>query len=533
MKIFTRIIFGLSLLCMCLTVNAQIADFESTTDGMLIPRMTTAQKDAITNLSQSLLVYDTDTKSFWYYEDMMWNELAAGESSAGFSAGLASPNAPIIDGDLAGVSSTITLSSLGTITAETYIEICVNIDHPFSGDVDISLTASDGTTILDLASDLGGGNNYMNTCFTTSASEMINTAAAPYAGNFIPEAAFSGLINQTIAGDWILNVLDDDGSFVDNGTFVSWSIAFQNGNVAPISSGGGCNEYGDSSAGDVTIGSADWSTTPPANGNYMFQNLTITGTLTVASGTIIKVAQTFDNQGTIIVKEGIPGERWVGSLDGGFPRTKGNTLSFNNAYSQEQLRFLSSSSLIAGGSPGSDGGSTGLEAEGGFGGGALSIKAIDIINSGAIRSNGGNGAILPPTSNISGCGGGGGGFIILQGNNISNTGTIETKGGDGGSPGQAGAELAGGGGGGGLIHLISPNASSVGGTLTVDGGAAGTAPSGNTGASGGGAGGAGAGNAGYGGFSDFASPPNITPAETGSIGVVLRTQVADPCSFSN
>lgn len=42
-------------------------DVSSTTQGMLTPRMTTAQKTAITSPADGLIVYDTDLKSFYYY----------------------------------------------------------------------------------------------------------------------------------------------------------------------------------------------------------------------------------------------------------------------------------------------------------------------------------------------------------------------------------------------------------------------------------------------------------------------------------
>src|SRR2546423_5789453 len=44
-----------------------LLDIKSTSQGVLIPRMTTAQRNAIgPNIPSGLWVYDTDTKSFWY-----------------------------------------------------------------------------------------------------------------------------------------------------------------------------------------------------------------------------------------------------------------------------------------------------------------------------------------------------------------------------------------------------------------------------------------------------------------------------------
>jgi len=46
---------------------SSILDITSTTKGMLAPRMTTIQRNAITTPAQGLLVYDTDLKSFYYF----------------------------------------------------------------------------------------------------------------------------------------------------------------------------------------------------------------------------------------------------------------------------------------------------------------------------------------------------------------------------------------------------------------------------------------------------------------------------------
>ncbi|MBI9040117.1 hypothetical protein [Lutibacter sp.] len=52
--------------------------------GVLIPRMTTAQRTAITTLANGLLVFDTTTKSFWFYNGTAttpaWKELVSGSS---------------------------------------------------------------------------------------------------------------------------------------------------------------------------------------------------------------------------------------------------------------------------------------------------------------------------------------------------------------------------------------------------------------------------------------------------------------------
>lgn len=53
-------------------------DVTSTTKGMLIPRMTTAQRTTIPAPATGLTVYDNTTSSFWYYDGLSWLEMLNG-----------------------------------------------------------------------------------------------------------------------------------------------------------------------------------------------------------------------------------------------------------------------------------------------------------------------------------------------------------------------------------------------------------------------------------------------------------------------
>jgi len=58
---------------------SSMLDIQSTSKGILIPRMTTTQRTAISNPATGLMVFDTTTQSFWFY-NTSWTELAAGNS---------------------------------------------------------------------------------------------------------------------------------------------------------------------------------------------------------------------------------------------------------------------------------------------------------------------------------------------------------------------------------------------------------------------------------------------------------------------
>jgi hypothetical protein len=57
--------------------SAQL-DITSTTKGLLIPRMTSAQRLAITTPAAGLMVYETTTSSFWFYNGSVWNQIGTG-----------------------------------------------------------------------------------------------------------------------------------------------------------------------------------------------------------------------------------------------------------------------------------------------------------------------------------------------------------------------------------------------------------------------------------------------------------------------
>jgi hypothetical protein len=94
-KIFVILILS-GITCIPALVNAQqvivsddaayttpatgaMLDVKSTTKGFIVPRMTTAQRTTLgnTNPANGVVVYDTDLKSFWYWESGAWLQIAA------------------------------------------------------------------------------------------------------------------------------------------------------------------------------------------------------------------------------------------------------------------------------------------------------------------------------------------------------------------------------------------------------------------------------------------------------------------------
>lgn len=89
-KIFAFVIlitsYGYDLQAQSLAVNTDgsiahasaILDVKSTTKGMLIPRMTTAERTAVASPATGLQVYDTDLNTLYLYNGSSWTALGAG-----------------------------------------------------------------------------------------------------------------------------------------------------------------------------------------------------------------------------------------------------------------------------------------------------------------------------------------------------------------------------------------------------------------------------------------------------------------------
>ncbi len=61
--------------------SSAMLDISSTNSGLLVPRMTAAQRAAIAAPANGLMVYDTDAGSFYYYNGSSWNNLTAASGS--------------------------------------------------------------------------------------------------------------------------------------------------------------------------------------------------------------------------------------------------------------------------------------------------------------------------------------------------------------------------------------------------------------------------------------------------------------------
>ena len=145
----------------------------------------------------------------------------------------------------------------GTITSSTDLEqLCINIEHSYLGDLDITLTCPSGVTLTLMDTYTGGGGGTflgdalddatltpgvgLDYCWSMSAT-WGTMSAENAAGNWIPSTVtpgfnvlspgtfspvdnWAGFIGCPIDGDWIITITDNIGA--DNGYLFEWGLFF-------------------------------------------------------------------------------------------------------------------------------------------------------------------------------------------------------------------------------------------------------------------------------------------------------------------
>jgi subtilisin-like proprotein convertase family protein len=160
------------------------------------------------------------------------------------------------DGNGASYETTITISGFppnqNIVNASDLQQICMNMEHSFLGDLDMSIICPNGQSVL-LKEFPGGGGTYLggaidnnsgpgtgaDYCFSMSAvwGTMVAennagnwvTAGTPAGnsmtpGTYTPFEDFSQLIGCPINGDWTIQITDNQS--IDDGYIFSWSLYF-------------------------------------------------------------------------------------------------------------------------------------------------------------------------------------------------------------------------------------------------------------------------------------------------------------------
>ena len=134
--------------------------------------------------------------------------------------------------------------------ASQILDICLNMEHSYSGDLDIKIISPNGQEVELFTQDGGGtyfgeANNDDNMdpgvgadyCFSMSASTFLADAETISAGTnppsaswvpgiYLPVGSFDALVGSPLNGEWCIEIVDNIP--IDNGYIFSWELNFDN-----------------------------------------------------------------------------------------------------------------------------------------------------------------------------------------------------------------------------------------------------------------------------------------------------------------
>ena len=125
-------------------------DITSTTAGILIPRMTQSQRDAVSSPATGLMIYQTDnTPGFYYYGGSSWSSVAS--SALGFSDYIFENNSEYFgsaDADVVASNPTVKTMALN-YNKKGYMKLAFNASNGnnYSGSGKIDVYDPDGNLI--------------------------------------------------------------------------------------------------------------------------------------------------------------------------------------------------------------------------------------------------------------------------------------------------------------------------------------------------------------------------------------------------
>lgn len=183
--------------------SSAILDVSSTTSGMLIPRMSTSERNGITSPAEGLLVYDTNENEFYYFRSGSWAALNDNSNNERDNYKLIKSESDLADELTAGSGTTYLLNT------NTYYEI-------------------NGTINLTAPIDL---NNAYISGLDANEDVLINTT-----GNI-----FSGTSGGSIRN---LTLIAPSNNIFDISAMASETLVFQNSIVANSASLGSLSGFG-------------------------------------------------------------------------------------------------------------------------------------------------------------------------------------------------------------------------------------------------------------------------------------------------
>jgi hypothetical protein len=278
--------------------TSAMLDISSTTKGLLMPRMTTAQRTAIVSPATGLTVYDLTTQGIWYYDGIQWKTIVTPWTVSGNN--IASTNSPT--GNIVlGSNATITGNTgIGTFTPAAKLDVKTSSSYVaqfngsapmymgiFENDVYRGYWGSYAGAAEDIDLGTGSGNTIGKLHLTIQASPALTINASSNVGIgttnpskklhinggdlFVESSSGKIILGYDASNQWQMATTNGGADLrwyttTDGGTTIAPRHYFsQNGNVGI----GGFSGPGVPNARLETIGSGSTS----ATNNLMLRNL--------------------------------------------------------------------------------------------------------------------------------------------------------------------------------------------------------------------------------------------------------------------
>lgn len=174
------------------------------------------------------------------------------------------------------------------------LDICLNIEHSYTGDIDIKIISPSGQEVVLF--EQGGGGTYLGNannddsndpgvgvdyCFSMSATTLLVNAPTIIAGSnppsnsyvpstYLPVETFDALLGSPLNGDWCIIIVDNIP--VDNGYIFSWELNFdpsvpmQDFAFTPVIT----SESWDSDVTITQVNGNEITVAPPTSGEFCY-----------------------------------------------------------------------------------------------------------------------------------------------------------------------------------------------------------------------------------------------------------------------
>jgi len=157
--------------------------------------------------------------------------------------------APIGSGS---TSASSMLSIAGTSAPITGVSLDVNLDEKTDSNLTAYLIGPDGTTVQLVSGAGGGGQNFINTVFSSQASASIAGGLAPFTGTYTPSPGeFNAFTGKSANGNWTLKIVDSVRG--DSASIQNWSLSVMTGELSATTNANGQYEFNSVPAAAYTL----------------------------------------------------------------------------------------------------------------------------------------------------------------------------------------------------------------------------------------------------------------------------------------